>query len=127
MFIDPDRTPKEQEDFKKLRDEFKRRKESGENVVMREGKILQTGRRRSYLDLDHLVTQAEEQRASSINLINLVSEENLQQSDESGNNGTEPPAADTETPREEENQELNTESSEQATQPDVEVSSDPEH
>ena len=134
VFIDPDRTPKEQEDFKKLRDEFKRRKESGENVVMREGKILLTGRRRSYLDLDHLVTQAEEQRASSINLINLASEENLQQGDqsgESGNNGrTETPArdaADMETPQEDGNQESNTESQELATEPEVEVSSDPEH
>ena len=78
VFIDPDRTPKEQDEHKKLRNEFKRRKENGENIVMRDGKILQAGRRRSYLDLDALLSQAE-QRKSTADLINLTSNENLTQ------------------------------------------------
>ena len=84
VFIDPDRTPQEQEIFKETRLEFKRRKESGENVIMRDGKILKSSRRASYLDLEALVTQAQEQataltgdaehvidRIPSVNLINL--------------------------------------------------------
>ena len=39
-FIDPDRTPKEQEKHKALRQELKRRKNAGENVKSRNGKIL---------------------------------------------------------------------------------------
>ena len=55
---------------------------------MRGGKILVVDRRRSYLDLDSLVSQAETQRTSSINLINLASEENLQQQEgETSNSG----------------------------------------
>ena len=79
VFIDPDRTPKEQDEHKKLREEFKRRKDNGENIVMRDGKILQAGRRRSYLDLDALISQAEQRKESTADLINLASNENLTQ------------------------------------------------
>ena len=79
VYIDPDRTPQEQEDFKELRAEFKRRKESGENIKMRDGKILPSSRKNSYLDLETLITQAQEQRSEanvdrtqSVNLINLA-------------------------------------------------------
>ena len=80
VFIDPDRTPLEQEKFKNTRAEFKRRKESGENIIMRDGKILPSSRRASNIDLDTLVSRAEErvstekpaEKTSSVNLINLV-------------------------------------------------------
>ena len=82
VFIDPDRTPLEQEKFKETRAEFKRRKEAGENIIMRDGKILTSSRRSSYMDLSALVSQAEERankekenpaaKKSSVNLINLA-------------------------------------------------------
>ena len=40
VFIDPDRTQKEQEEHKALRIEFKQRQEAGENIIFRNGKIL---------------------------------------------------------------------------------------
>ena len=45
VFIDPDRTPKQQEEHKSLRAEFKRRKDEGENIVFRNGKILKLARK----------------------------------------------------------------------------------
>ena len=77
VWIDPDRTPKEQEDHKKLFEDFKKRKENGENLVFINGKISE--RRKSYLDLATLVTNAEQRKESTADLINLASSENLTQ------------------------------------------------
>ena len=85
VFIDPDRTPKEQEEHKKLFDDFKKRKENGENLIFRNGKISE--RRKSYLDLNTLITQAEQRKESTADLINLASSENLDQQASTSNAG----------------------------------------
>jgi len=41
VFINPDRTPRQQEEFRKLRNELKTRKESGEDVVIYKGSVVQ--------------------------------------------------------------------------------------
>ena len=83
VWIDPDRTPKEQEDHKKLFEEYKKRKQDGENLVFINGKISE--RRKSYLDLATLVTEAEQRKESTADLINLASSENLTQQASSSN------------------------------------------
>ena len=85
VFIDPNRTPKEQEEHKKLFDDFKKRKENGENLIFRNGKISE--RRKSYLDLNTLITQAEQRKESTADLINLASSENLDQQASTSNAG----------------------------------------
>ena len=87
VFIDPDRTPLEQEEFRDLRAEFKKRREDGENIIMRDGKILRSTRKSSTLDLNTLLSQAENVRSNqnedtgdqaltdktpSVNLINFA-------------------------------------------------------
>ena len=64
VFIDPDRTPQEQEDHKALRQEFKRRKDAGENVKFRNGKIVTSNRENSPLQ-DEQQENNEQQTAAS--------------------------------------------------------------
>ena len=55
----------QQDQFKELRSEFRRRKDAGETIMMRNGEIIQATRRASFLDLDTLVSNAEEEAQST--------------------------------------------------------------
>ena len=48
VFINPDRTPRQQEEFRKLRNELKARKESGEDVVIYKGSVVQRASTQSF-------------------------------------------------------------------------------
>ena len=64
VFIDPDRSPMQQDQFKELRSEFRRRKEAGEDIIMRNGEIINATRRSSVLDLETLISDAEASKVS---------------------------------------------------------------
>lgn len=75
VFIDPDRTPKQQEEHKSLFAEFKRRKEAGENLVFRNGKILKSTKKTpgaaagqdQNADEENVTKASEEEKAEAAN------------------------------------------------------------
>ena len=58
VWIDPDHTPKQQDEHKELMKELKRRQESGENVYLRNGKFF--SKRPSRINLNAFISEAEE-------------------------------------------------------------------
>ena len=98
VFIDPDRTPKEQEEHKVLRQEFKRRKDAGENVKFRNGKILTLNKENTPSQEEQHGTNDQQAAESSApaqppHEDETPQDENIQQSDDDSSSETEAPVA----------------------------------